>query len=585
MVNVPIQETTQDPLSTIRPSASVGNFVEKTKLSLLSRTLFKDEAEKNSQNLPEIYVPTPRTSKVNAVQSTTPKPRPKPPTFLAKAPRPRLAGLPFGFKPANVKKEKKQGFDLSRFSRKQNSKIRLPSLRLTTPSAITQEASTELEMTEQTTNTVNEVTIVTSTSTTTTSTTTSITSTTTTTTTTTTSSPAYAASVYSTQYSDEPIAIRKRKPSHKSTTLIPSTTFGANTVEETTLIENLIEQTNQVNEIDDNVKTEIITVPTSTSTSTISTTTTTVTFTTTTSAGRSNGRRRLRGRARASIRERSYQKGRPRPMPTPASQETSSPETVQQVTENNEGDKKRPDRRLRIRGRVSSQESDKTDDVESKGARIISNQKKTSRRLNVRGRLRARPRSDDKTESAPVQAEVSNESNETKDLRGRPHRFGGRRHHSTQKEVIEQQRTARGRGSRRKIAVSDFENEVDTEGIKSKEESKSKKLRFLSAIRSRTEQPKEEMTTSVPAEADNNADKETITETTTTRERNYLYGRKAHAEGQKIVNEERTEVPQRGRRISHRRFGGRRRQNNDIQEIKDQQKLSTFKSRNHKNYH
>ena len=112
---------------------SKGNFVEKTKLSLLSRTLFKDEAERKSQNLPEIFNPTtqeiqkPSGLKANQQQ---PEKISKRPLFSPKAPRPRLAGLPFGFKPAKPKvQEPRESFNISKFSRKGSTKFLPPRLK------------------------------------------------------------------------------------------------------------------------------------------------------------------------------------------------------------------------------------------------------------------------------------------------------------------------------------------------------------------------------------------------------------------------------------------------------------------------
>ena len=109
-----------------------GNFVEKTKLSLLSRTLFKDEAERKSQNLPEIFNPSSqekqKQSSVQAQQQA--EAVSKRPFFNPKAPRPRLAGLPFGFKPAKPKvKEPRESFNISKFSRKGSTKFLPPRLK------------------------------------------------------------------------------------------------------------------------------------------------------------------------------------------------------------------------------------------------------------------------------------------------------------------------------------------------------------------------------------------------------------------------------------------------------------------------
>ena len=109
-----------------------GNFVEKTKLSLLSRTLFKDEAERKKENLPGIFVQEKKSTPDTAILVETSTSR-KPPIFLPKSPqsRPRLAGLPFGFKPAAPKVQKtKESFDISKFSRKGNRKFAPPKLRL-----------------------------------------------------------------------------------------------------------------------------------------------------------------------------------------------------------------------------------------------------------------------------------------------------------------------------------------------------------------------------------------------------------------------------------------------------------------------
>ena len=108
--------------------------MEKTKLSLLSRTLFKDEAERKSQNLPEIFNPPSQEVKQTSIienNKQQPKAAPKRPTlFRPKAARPRLAGLPFGFKPASSKvKEPKESFDISKFSRKGNTKFLPPRLK------------------------------------------------------------------------------------------------------------------------------------------------------------------------------------------------------------------------------------------------------------------------------------------------------------------------------------------------------------------------------------------------------------------------------------------------------------------------
>ena len=119
------------------PRQLSGNFVEKTKLSLLSRTLYKDEAERKSQNLPDVFKPQPGDNKPRpstpAPQSiTTENEYSRSPLFAPKASRPRLKGLPFGFKPASPKaSEPKNSFDISRFSKK-GSKFLPPKLRTTT---------------------------------------------------------------------------------------------------------------------------------------------------------------------------------------------------------------------------------------------------------------------------------------------------------------------------------------------------------------------------------------------------------------------------------------------------------------------
>merc|ERR1712066_203253 len=76
---------------------SKGNFIERTKLKFLSRTLFKGEAERKSQNLHDVLKPDSdiKTEK-NEVKKT------KSPLF---APRPRF-GFNFGKRNRNLDKKK-----------------------------------------------------------------------------------------------------------------------------------------------------------------------------------------------------------------------------------------------------------------------------------------------------------------------------------------------------------------------------------------------------------------------------------------------------------------------------------------------
>ena len=465
-----------------------GNFVEKTKLSLLSRTLFKDEAERKSQNLPEIFNPPSQEKQqqlgVQAHQQQTEEAS-KRPLFNPKAPRPRLAGLPFGFKPAKPKvKEPRESFNISKFSRKGSTKFLPPRLKYfgakqveektTTPQAITtveelntmstleqesQETTFEMTPSKMTTAKM-ESTMVTK-STTTTSTTMSSTRDTT-----------HRARTKGRGNG----AVRRRKPVGQVTTVRTADTGMTEQIEPVTNTDNEDMNTKEWNNVDDLTTmiddavtiSDAVILTTQEDTSTITSTTLTTPTSTTLSSSSTSKKtevkkiqvpKKSRGRGRTRTRLGIGEKRK-------SSQNRTNSESTAKKSDIESSENGRTRGRVRGRGRprkpqTSENKESKKDSVDSLQDKQINN--KTSLKMKDKGSRNAQR--EKKVQTSPR-------------LRGRSrgsHRFSARTNVKSKSEAVKEEDRAAApdfRGSRRRLGDVPLENnkEIKNEQVMSQEE-------------------------------------------------------------------------------------------------------------------